>query len=471
MLALEAQAKDALAYVTGPEFAPADCPGYLNDLAQKMRAIPWDTYSNDELNDIAADTMTLLWKIRLALHQKLGKVDSACALQMRDTFHALRDVEDYLGEFAYHEPALDPNKLDFQTQPIPIYDQKAYPPYFIADSAAKTPFHFQAGDIMIARGVSFVSAVISKVSDNRSQYSHVVFLDVDKNTGKTTTIESYIGVGVAQYDIDYALKNENARLLVLRPKNKALGEKAAEMLLAKTLAGNGHGGPIPYDYSMDFNDHSKMSCSETARAAYEWASNGNVILPIYPATIPDYNTKFLSSIDIKPGKTFTPDDLEIDPNFDLILDWRDYRLIRDSRYKDAILNSMMNWIYDLHYNFQGTAESQIAGNVLLPSRSTPLWPLLQKLSGSPDLDSTMPKSLLEGMTVLQQVGTALYGKVKKADDDYISDHGRPMPDDKLAQTIEDLRQQDLSSYIESGYSLFHFGLRPDGLRPEKQPNP
>jgi hypothetical protein len=467
---LKAQAQTALSFVSGPAFTDQACPAYLKDLSAQMRTISWDSYTNAQLDAVASDTMNLLWQVRSTLHQKLGSVGSACALQMRDTFHAIRDVEDYLGEFAYHLPAIDPSTLNYQSQPIPIYDQSAYPPYFAADSIAGKPFHFQSGDVMIARGVSFVSAIISKVSDNQSQYSHNVFVDVDPKTGKESTIESYIAVGVEQYDMDYALRNENARLLVLRPKNTALGAQAAELLLAKTLAGDGHGGNIPYDYSLNFVDHSKMSCTEVVRAAYEWASNGKLILPTYPALIPDKNPQFLKALTINSGPTYTPDDIEIDPTFDMILDWRDYRVIRDSRYKDAILNSIMSWIYDQQYNFQQTNESLIAGNIVLPSRSTALWPLIQKMTGSPDLDSTMPKSMLEAMTVLNQIGATLLDKVRQQDQTYISAHQRPMTNQQLLAYLESLRAQDESDYKNFGYSIFHYALRPDNLRIKRQPN-
>src|SRR6185312_7916751 len=77
-LNLKSQVREALSFLSGAEFSSVDCPGYLNDLAPKMRAVPWDSYNNDELSEDAVETMNLLWKTRLALHKKLGQVDRAC---------------------------------------------------------------------------------------------------------------------------------------------------------------------------------------------------------------------------------------------------------------------------------------------------------------------------------------------------------------------------------------------------------
>jgi hypothetical protein len=97
--------------------------------------------------------------------------------------------------------------------------------------------------------------------------------------------------------------------------------------------------------------------------------------------------------------------------------------------------------------------------------------MIQKVTGSPDLDSTMPKSMLEAMTVLNQIGATLLDKVRQQDQSYITAHQRPMTNQQLLDYLEAFRKQDESDYRNFGYSIFHYALRPDHLRIKQQPKP
>jgi len=308
---------------------------------------------------------------------------------------------------------------------------------------------------MLARGVSFVSAIISQISDNKSHYSHVVFTNVDAKTQVPSTVEAYVGSGSKEYDIDFALKNENARLLVLRPKSRELGEKATEFAMKSAKS------RVPYDYQMNFKDYSVMSCVEVAVYSYDKGSNGVEKIPAYPAQLNIKNDKFLSNMALKRGGLITPDDLESDPRFDLVLDWKDYRLVRDSRHKDAILSEMMRWLGDLNYNFHDGPKSLIAKHLVQPSRRTPLWPLVQKLTGAPNIDKEIPKKTLGVMTVLNDVGNTLLVELRKMDGAYIARHKRPMTNYQLREALERFRRVDLEDYNRfAKKSLIHRFLRP-----------
>jgi hypothetical protein len=431
--------KRALGAITSPSYDKNTCAVVLQELQQNLRNIDWNAYTNEDLKSHAIDTMNLSWQLRLEIHRKLADIEKDCTLMARDIFHLLRDSEDYLGDFAYSVQSLHPTDLDFQKQAVPIYDRKAYPPYFVRPDIDDSRFKFRSGDLMLARGVSFTSAIISQISDNRSHFSHVVFVDVNKKTNVPGTVESYVGSGTKLYDINYALKNENARLLVLRPKDALLGQKAA------IFANNAADLKLPYDYSMNFTEYSALSCVELAIYSYDKGSRGAVRLPSYPAQLNLVNRDFLDKMGLKQGLLITPDDLETDPNFELILDWKDYRLVRDSRYKDAILSEMMRWMNDLKYNFHDTPKSVIVKHVIQPSRRTPLWPLMQKITGAPDIDKEIPKRTLGVMTVLNQVGDILLEKIRKEDETYILSHHRPMTNPQLRETLEKIRRSDLLS--------------------------
>lgn len=451
-------------FVRSNSFSAANCGPVFTAIKQKTDSLNFSEYSNEELERESRTLISYLWQLRLQLHNRLSEVNPTCRLQIREIFHSLRDQDDYLGEFAYKAEALDPSKLVFQEQAVPIYDRKAYSPYNVRADVDDAKFQFHSGDLMLARGVSFFSAIISQISDNKSQFSHVVFLNEDSNTKKLNTIESYIGSGVAPYDMDFALKNENVRLLVLRPKDRVIGEKAAGYAVESAKA------RVPYDYAMDFKDYSKMSCVEVARASYDKASNGAIMTPEQPAKLKIKSQDFLSKLGLKNGELITPDDLENDSRFELVLDWRDSRLIRDSRQKDAILAEMVRWINEKGYRFHDTPKSFLSKNVILPSRSTRLWPLVQKLTGSPDLDPTLPKKTLGLMVVLNQMSQVLLERLKVQDQDYFEKYKRPMTNEQLRQAVNDLREGDLKNFKKGIPTFMHYALRPDGVYSRPTPD-
>ena len=197
---------------------------------------------------------------------------------------------------------------------------------------------------MITKGVSFVSSTISEIGHPRSLFSHIVFVHVDSSTKEVTTIESYVGRGVSIFPIEEALKNENARILVLRSKDSELASKAADYMFNKVIGLKKENKFIPYDYQLDFSDNSKLSCEEVAYDSFKEVSNGKVLLPEVMSKITMNDESFLKRIGIKKGIMMVPTDMETDSRFDIVLDWTDYRLSRDSWRKDVVLGELFRWI-------------------------------------------------------------------------------------------------------------------------------
>lgn len=433
----------------------SSCSSQLKNVLEDLGKKPWDSFTNEELKAAAPTLMRQFWQLRLSIHKNLHLLSPECNLLAREIFHQLRDGDDYLSEFAYDLPVLDPEDLDFQSQPIPIKNPQAYPPFYLASGNPQNEFEFKSGDLFIARGISFFSAIISQVSNNKAHFSHNFVVHVDDHTQEIRTIESYVGVGVQSYDLDFALKNENVRLMILRPKDPVLGAKAgAAALHAANLR-------LPYDYKMDFEDDQQMSCVEVPTYSYKKASDGTVKLPMYPAQLQLNNPDFLSALGLKKGPLITPDDLETDPRFDLVLDWKDARLIRDSRQKDAILSEIIRWLGDLQYQFHDTPKSLFTKYILLPLRQTFLWPLIEKFPGVPKIDKHIPAKTLATMTVLDQVGHILLKELKEQDEAHKKRLGRPMTNPQLRAWLEKIRSEDLEKYNLGKSSLFHKMLRPN----------
>ncbi len=452
-------AQKILSHVSDPKFNSTECVSYLKELQNEIPLIQ-PAASSDELNSHSQEIVGLLWNIRLSLHKRLPDFSADCVTEIRNTARLLRFIEDFLAEKQVQPPTLDPDQYDFSKEKTPVMTQA--PEYLTLTSPDFPNFEFKNGDIMIARGPSFFSAMISRIGDVSSQFSHVIMVHVDKDTKKVETIEAYVGTGTGIYDIETALKNENVRLLLLRAKDPVLASNAADIMYARAKTAIAAGHPIPYDYKFDFVDHSKLSCAEVALWGFQSASEGKVMLPFYPSHI-STNESLLSRIGMKPGNTFAPGDLEVDPRLDMVMEWRDLRFTRDSRVKDSIMTSMLNWVDNDEYKLHDTFKSDIAGWVVWPARRTFLWPLVQKILKIPDFGKDVPRGLFQSLELLNQIGEVFLNEMKTEDAAYEKKTGWPMTYQDLYAGLEAYREKDLATYRNKETrddSEFHFAFRP-----------
>jgi hypothetical protein len=121
-----------------------------------------------------------------------------------------------------------------------------------------------------------------------------------------------------------------------------------------------------------------MSCAEVSQVAFKLASDGAVVIPAYPNEIAGAES-LLSRLRIAPGPTFGPGDLELDPRFELVGEFQDLRLTRDSRQKDAIMSELSRSMDQEDYVLRDTVTSRLAAGPIHKIRKTPLWPLVQKM--------------------------------------------------------------------------------------------
>jgi hypothetical protein len=264
-----------------------------------------------------------------------------------------------------------------------------------------------------------------------------------------------VGKGVSFFTMIDALKNENARILVLRPKDGKLADKAANYMAARVTDAMARGTYIPYDYALDFSDNTKLSCEEVAYDAFKTKSDGKFIIPQYSSQVSFKNTNFLDRIGIKAGKMMTPADMEIDSRFEIALDWTDYRLIRDSWRKDATLSVIFKYMNEYGYNLRTSFDS-VAARVVWWTRPVPgLWNLMSKLSGLPaDYTKDVPMNTITTMAGLKELGRMVLAGVVDDDNKYYQMHHQWMSERELRQAIEEDIRADKLKY-EAGESGPH----------------
>ena len=199
-----------------------------------------------------------------------------------------------------------------------------------------------SGDILVSRGGAPTSALIARGNDFPGNFSHIALLYVDPGTHEPKLIESHIEQGVVVSSVEEYIKDKKLRIMVLRPradlpqlrKDPMLPHKAAELALK-----NATGRHIPYDFEMDYKDHSKLFCSEVASAAYE-AYGMNLWMGISHISSPGLR-KWLSAFGVRHFETQEPSDLEYDPQLVVVAEWRDPETLRKDHLDNAVTDVML----------------------------------------------------------------------------------------------------------------------------------
>jgi hypothetical protein len=282
--------------------------------------------------------------------------------------------------------------------------QEAYSVMIIGkDESSQTPaadvrqVKIHSGDILVSRGGAPTSALISRGNDYPGNFSHIAFVYVDPATHEAKIIESHIEIGVVVSTVEAYLKDKKLRVMLLRPradlpemvKDPMLPHKAAEFAYKRAIDEH-----IPYDFAMDYKDHSKLFCSEVASAAYEqfgirlWAGISHISSPGL--------RKWLAAFGVRHFETQEPSDLEYDPQLVVVAEWRDQATLKKDHYDNAVTEVMLEGAEkgdELHYQWY-----------LLPlARTVKGYSVVMNLFGKPG-------PIPEGMSATAALRTQYYDK-------------------------------------------------------------
>lgn len=400
----------------------------------------------------------ILFDMRQTILSRTSGLSSPCVAQLKLVLEGSRALEDLVGLYLYKDIQITAESFDFQKQFVPLVSKLGYRRHH-----GTSEINFEAGDIMITKGVSYKSSLISVLPTPTSLFSHIVFVQKDETSGVAKTIESYIGKGVELFDMDYALKNENARILVLRQKDRELGKRANDYMMGRINKAKKENKPIEYDYALDFNDNKKLSCEEVAYDAFKQASNGDFLIPKFTSEITRKSAKLLSTIGIRAGELMSPADMESDPRFEIVYDWTDFRIMRDSWRKDAILSEVLRWMDDLNYEFTNNSLTYYKTKLGLSIRSLPgVGSVFEK--NVLKITKEVPNEALLAIKQLSDLGQVLMKSLKLADEKYFSKYGMWMSQRQLREYLEQMRLDDyLLTKDPYKTSRFHGIIAPKNL--------
>ncbi len=412
-----------------------DCSHYEKLMAENEIGLTQSEIENYKTN--GQKLLDESFNQRLNLHATLPKLSKECKSKLKILFTKMRRKEDYIGSLFYKTPQIPPEAINYKKDPAPLITGQPYP-YHLA--IEKDKFEFKSGDIIISKGVSFTSSTISSVTNPTAVFSHIILVHVDLVTKKVETMESYIGMGVKIFSVEEALKNENARILVLRLKDQTLAQAAADYMYKRIKKSEADESPIPYDYDLDFRDNSKLSCEEIAYDSLKTTSRNNFIIPEIPSRVEFKDGEFIKKIGLKSGDIMFPGDMEVDSRFNIVLDWTDFKVIRDNNRKDAVSSEIFRWMNVYDYKIHKSLRSQLAGLVWSTRHIPGLWHIMAKIAGIPsDLKKDVPHAAITTLESIKEIAGLMLSYLSHADEEIHLRLGRWMSTNELHEALEKYR--------------------------------
>ena len=349
-----------------------------------------------------------------------------CLKSVKNIVRALRYVEDYFIEYSHAKYA----SKSFKAQDYKTLSGNGR--YFLINPKFSHEFKdytdLRSGDVILSRGNAYSSAAIARIGDDDSQFSHLSLVYKDENNDLHTS-EAHIEVGNVVAPIKVNIDQANARSVVFRHADEKLSHLAGEYMYKKVKDySDTYDKNIRYDFAMIYQDDSEIFCSEVVYHGYREAAKNYLGKPM---DLPLYKTHFKAGLigflqklgipvdekNIDKFDTFGPGEIQFDPRFDIVAEWRNPSKLKDSRFKDAILTKIFTWMEKDEYSFRphfGNTASHSAAWLLRRSK----WAraLIKKVSGN-DLKDKFPLNMgvkqMNLFVTLDKVGEVMYEELER----------------------------------------------------------
>lgn len=399
-----------------------------------------------------------LFQARQAIRRRLGEMSEKetvprdCVLAIKQLFSIMRTIEESLSEVrsrVTNEVVPFVTGGSFAIHKTTQFDEKA----------------FRSGDILLSMGDSNISAAISRINADYGHFSHIAMVYQDEASQKLFTIESHLKNGLTVAPLDDYLTNDKVRVALYRHSNARLAHLAAETMF-KAFA-QGVADParaLRYDFKMDSFDGGEVYCSEVAAMGYYLASKKMglppIKIPLFSSTLGSVHRSFLEQIGVKMGEVFAPEDIDIDPRFELIAEWKNLEQTRNVRLREIILSTMFRWMDDSDYVFvENVGEATLASVALLIRQHSFFGRLLNEV-----VPENIETKALATLMAADHVAAQLFNVIEE---DLWANVAWVPPQTfevYIRERLEEIRQKDYDRFVErkagEPLSLFHYLFRP-----------
>ena len=433
------------------QLTPQNCVSLSLDLNQKLKEMTASELLEQFQHPGAKIISSELWQSKLKLHQKIKdfyRMDAYsidCGRSLRPLFRQIRLFEDLAEDYlARNQHSQTISSSAFEIQNPHVHKAKGF-------EQVELKHDLESGDLLLTRGNAFTSAAIASLGEEDTQFSHLSLVYKDENN-KFWTIEAHIEVGSIVRPIEAHIKDSNFRTMVLRFEDRELAARAAKFAFEKVKKASETTGNINYDFGFDMDEDQNLFCSEIVSWSFSQVSQGQIQVPLIKNRVQMRKSSFVNDLEIKIEESFIPADLEIDPRFQIIAEWRDAKRIHDSHEKDAILQAMYRWVDDYGYKMinGSSRKSKFYKHIVWYMRRIPLL----KNSVKEKLPLNMSKKLIGFFGVLDSVGEWLQERLHPANEASILSRGLPLLPQEKYQYLENLRIADQKSKKPKLHKMF-----------------
>ena len=173
-------------------------------------------------------------------------------------------------------------------------------------------------------------------------------------------------------------------------------------------------------------------------------------------TIPLFLSQITPNLDmarrlgVKSKEIFAPSDMELDPQFEVIAEFRNLRKLQSLRVKDQILDAMYNWMSKRNYKLKTDLKTKAESLIAWTLRQMDISAVKQRLP------KNMNMTILNTVFTLDKVARAMEIEYAKREEQYRkAHHGLPMPRKVGLAALEEFRAIDYSLYRSNKDPLIH----------------
>lgn len=325
-----------------------------------------------------------------------AKADNNNKDLIKNNLQEIRDQEELLGE----------EINQFKNKPLETKSADSFSTSFLLNSKFPT-LEFKSGDVVVLRGVSALSALVSNLTDTPSSYSHTLIIYVDPITQKKYGVEALIDSGVIAHPLEDIFSEGVPRAMIYRQLDPVIANSAAEMAY-RIAQPDLQGKTLGYDMKLNLGDYSAVYCSEFVRMVFDLASSHHIVMPTFPSSIGGKFPNIQKALNLNIGRflVYAPLDIDLEPSFELVAEWRDFSSTVNYRIKDRIVKTVLVWLE--------TQKNKIrsANSVYQSTQSTDVTAAPVKAE-KPKADSDMVPKVLSALTKVLNLETNVFIQMNK----------------------------------------------------------
>jgi hypothetical protein len=421
----------------------------LRSAYQTLFHADFTAFDIGQLRGAAPGLQRQLFEQRLKLHSQIPAWDAAglmsheAQIAVRDLFRASRYAGDMLTELHLGHVRAEPGDATLAAFTGDNFSLQLNPAF------ASAPFAFLPGDVILQRGRMHNSAAIARIGDVDSQFSHVALLAAGPD-GSLVVVEALIEDGSVINPTKKAFEHGVGRAILFRHRDRALAQEASELIyryIARANATEGEPSAIPYDFSMELGSYHPLYCAKLLRMAYAMASDGAVQLPRYPTLLNMKNRDFLDRVGVSARQTFAPGDMEIEPDFEIVAEWRDCRVTSELRLKDLIMTKLFHWMEAEGYRFEPSLSIDMAS--MLGRLSTHMPQAVQDIVASvvAKIPANMTFDTIGAIAMLHKTAEPLFLELQDLERASITGTGHQLHPRQVFDALEAIRARDPAAAV------------------------